>query len=127
MASIGIGIGIENPKLPSIGIGIEKLILQVLVLGCVLISKGIHSQRCSRSPKETFLTLIVPNKLSKSARTGLACPYMDDFKQLCECYVVKSTLSIGIGIVVLELVLVLKCHFQELVLVLVLTLGQSGV
>ena len=59
---------------------------------------------------------------------------MDDFKQLCECYVVKSTLSIGIGIEVLDfwpvlvLVLVLKMSFnQELVLVLVLTLGPSGV
>ena len=36
MASIGIGIGIENPKFPSIGIGIEKLILQVLELVLVL-------------------------------------------------------------------------------------------
>ena len=67
--------------------------------------------------------MIVPNKLSKSAKTGHVCPYMDDFKQLCECYVVKSTLSIGIGIEVLEfwpvlvLVLVLKIpDFQVLVL-----------
>ena len=59
---------------------------------------------------------------------------MDEFKQLCKCYVVKSTLSIGIGIEVLDswpvlvLVLVLKMSFnQELVLVLVLTLGPSGV
>ena len=38
MASIGIGIGIENPKFSSIGIGIgiEKLILQVLELVLVL-------------------------------------------------------------------------------------------
>ena len=56
MASIGIGIGIENPKFPSIGIGIgiEKLILQVLVLGLVLTSKSIHSQSCSRYPKEIY-------------------------------------------------------------------------
>ena len=56
MASIGIGIVIENPKLPSIGIGIgiEKLILQVLELVLVLTSKNIHSQSCSRYPKETF-------------------------------------------------------------------------
>ena len=54
MASIGIGIGIENPKIPSIGIGIgiDKLILQVLVL--VLTSKGIHPQTCSRYPKGTY-------------------------------------------------------------------------
>ena len=54
MASIGIGIGIENPKFPSIGIGIgiEKLILQVLELVLVLTSKNIHSQNCSRYPKE---------------------------------------------------------------------------
>ena len=62
---------------------------------------------------------------------------MDDLKQLCECYVVKSPLSIGvwasIGIEVLEfgpvlvlvLVLVLKISFQELVLVLIL--GPSRV
>ena len=56
MASIGIGIGIENPKFPSIGIGIgiEKLILQVLVLGLVLTSKGIHAQSCSRYAKGTY-------------------------------------------------------------------------
>ena len=54
MASIGIGIGIENPKIRSIGIGIEKLILQVLVLGLVLTPKGIHSQSCSRYPKEIY-------------------------------------------------------------------------
>ena len=56
MASIGIGIGIENPKMRSIGIGIgiEKLILQVLVLGLVLTPKGIHSQSCSRYPKEIY-------------------------------------------------------------------------
>ena len=54
---------------------------------------------------------------------------MDDLEQLCECHVIKSTLSIGIGIEVLGfwpvlvLVLVLKISFnQELVLVLVLTL-----
>ena len=54
MASIGIGIGIENPKFPSIGIGIgiEKLILQVLELVLVLTSKNIHSQNCRRYPKE---------------------------------------------------------------------------
>ena len=54
MASIGIGI--ENPKIRSIGIGIgiEKLILQVLVLGLVLTPKGIHSQSCSRYPKEIY-------------------------------------------------------------------------
>ena len=54
MASIGIGI--ENPKFPSIGIGIgiEKLILQVLVLALVLTSKGIHPQTCSRYPKGTY-------------------------------------------------------------------------
>ena len=57
---------------------------------------------------------------------------MDDLKQLCECHVVKSPLSIGIGIEVLEfrpvlvLVLVLKISFnQELVLVLIL--GPSRV
>ena len=54
MASIGIGIGIENPKFPSIGIGIgiEKLILQVLELVLVLTSKNIHSTGFSRYPKE---------------------------------------------------------------------------
>ena len=59
---------------------------------------------------------------------------MDDLEQLCECHVIKSTLSIGIGIEVLGfwpvlvLVLVLKISFnQELVLVLVLTLGPLGV
>ena len=51
MASIGIGIGIENPKFPSIGIGIEKLILQVLELVLVLTSKNIHSTGFSRYPK----------------------------------------------------------------------------
>ena len=54
MASIGIGIGIENPKIPSIGIGIEKLILQVLVLGLVLTAIGIHSQSCRRYSKEIY-------------------------------------------------------------------------
>ena len=46
MASIGIGIGIENPKFPSIGIGIgiEKLILQVLELVLVLTSKTFIPQ-----------------------------------------------------------------------------------
>ena len=52
---IGIGvlasIGIENPKFPSIGIGIEKLILQVLELVLVLTSKNIHSTGFSRYPK----------------------------------------------------------------------------
>ena len=59
---------------------------------------------------------------------------MDDLKQLCECHVVKSPLSIGIGIEVLVfwpvlvLVLALKISFnQELVLVLVLILGPSRV
>ena len=52
---------------------------------------------------------------------------MDNLKQLCECYVVKSPLSIGIEVLefwpVLVLVLVLKISFnQELVLVLVLIL-----
>ena len=67
MASIGIGIGIENPKLPSIGIGIgiEKLILQVLVLGLVLTSKDIHSQSCSRYPKETSNHLLFQTNYPK--------------------------------------------------------------
>ena len=52
MASIGIGIGIENPKFPSISIGIEKLILQVLKLVLVLTLKNIHSKSCSRYAKE---------------------------------------------------------------------------
>ena len=53
MASIGIGIGIENPKFSSIGIGIgiEKLILQVLELVLVLTSKNIYSTGFSRYPK----------------------------------------------------------------------------
>ena len=57
---------------------------------------------------------------------------MDEFKQLCKCYVVKSTLSIGIGIEVLDfwpvlvLVLVLKMSFNQ-ELVLVLTSGLSEV
>ena len=51
LASIGIVIGIENPKIPSIGIGIEKLILQVLELVLVLTSKNIHSTGFSRYPK----------------------------------------------------------------------------
>ena len=71
MASIGIGIGIENPKIPSIGIGIgiEKLILLVLVLGLVLTSKAVHSQSCSRYPKETcnhqLLQINYPKVLKK--------------------------------------------------------------
>ena len=67
MVSIGIGIGIENPKFPSIGIGIgiEKLILQVLVLGLVLTPKGIHSQSCSRYPKETFNHLLFQTNYPK--------------------------------------------------------------
>ena len=59
---------------------------------------------------------------------------MEDSNQLCECYVVKSTLSFGIDIEVLEfwpvlvLVLVLKMSFnKELVLVLVLTSCPLGV
>ena len=65
MASIGIGI--ENLKLPSIGIGIgiEKLILQVLVLGLVLTSKDIHSQSCSRYPKETSNHLLFQTNYPK--------------------------------------------------------------
>ena len=50
----GIGIGIENPNFPGIGIGIDKLIVQVLVLALVLASKGIHPQTCSRYPKGTY-------------------------------------------------------------------------
>ena len=50
----GIGIGIENPSFPGIGIGIEKLILQELVLVLVLTSKGIHPQTCSRYPNGTY-------------------------------------------------------------------------
>ena len=71
MASIGIGIGIgiENPKFPSIGIGIEKLILQVLVLGLVLTPKSIHSQNCRRYPKEIYkhhlLDTTYPNVLNE--------------------------------------------------------------
>ena len=72
--------------------------------------------------------------VSKIAKTGLVCPYVDDLRPLCECHVVKFPLSIGIGIEVLEfwpvlvLVLVLKISFnQELVLVLVLILGPSRV
>jgi len=52
LAGIGIGIGIENPSFPGIGIGIEKLILKELVL--VLTSKGIHPQTCSRYPNGTY-------------------------------------------------------------------------
>ena len=99
--SAGIGIGI--------GIDLEK-----------------HSfQKLQQISTRDIKTPIVTTKLSKSAKTGLICPYMDDLKQLWECHVVKSTLSIGIGIEVLAfwpvlvLVLVLKIpDFQVLVLVL---------
>ena len=120
MASIGIGIGIE------------KLILLVLVLGLVLTSKAVHSQSCSRYPKETFNHLLFQTNYPKVPKTGLVCPYMDYLKQLFECHEEKSTLSIGIGIEVLGfwpvlvLVLVLKISFNQ-ELVLVLTLGPSGV
>ena len=108
MASIGIGIGIDPKR---------------------------HSfPKLQQIPKRDIQTPFVTKKLSKSAKTGLVCPYVDDLRQLCQCQIVKSPLSIGIGIEVLEfwpvlvLVLVLKILLnQELVLVLVLILGPSRI
>ena len=102
-------------KTDSVGIGIG--------IGIDLKKYSFH--RLQQISKIDIKTPIVTTKLSKSAKTGLICPYMDDLKQLWECHVVKSTLSIGIGIEVLVflpvlvLVLVLKIpNFQVLVLAL---------
>ena len=86
MASIGIGIGIENPKFPSIGIGIgiEKLILYLGIgIGIGIdLKKYLFYRLLSKISKINIKTPIVTTKLSKSAKTGLICPYMDDLKQL---------------------------------------------
>ena len=66
MASIGIGI--ENPKFPSIGIGIDL--------------KKQSFPELQQISKRDIKTPIVTTKLSKSAKTGLICPYMDDLEQL---------------------------------------------
>ena len=56
------GIGIENPKFPSIGIGIEKLILLVFGLGIDL--KRHSFPKLQPLPKRDIKTPIVTNKPS---------------------------------------------------------------